>query len=115
MSETRCVTLTAMKTDAATRWMRLRMACRLSSSSNGRAHHWSGIFQSEAGPDQGHERERQYRVLHPLERAACGARRERGWTTGARPRRNRERISLRIQSPPLCSSISPMVTGISSR
>ena len=76
-----------------------------------------GILEREAGPDQHQERDHQQRVLDALERQhaqfavpGCGGRVRR-----ARRARNRARISLRIQSPPLCSSISPMVTGMTSR
>jgi hypothetical protein len=36
-----------MKTDAATRWMRLRMSCRSATKRSGRAHHWSGYLRAK--------------------------------------------------------------------
>ena len=105
-----------MKTTAA---MRCTMLRRLPSrNSDGRAHHWSGILQRESGPGQRDERNHQQRVFHPLERqhADVGPARQFADRPPLRRRRcPRSRSSLRTQSPPLCSSISPMVTGISSR
>ena len=76
ISEIRWVSVTAMKTAAAMRWMRLRNEeDPPSMNSSGRAHHLVGILEREAGPDQNDKRERHEPHAARARRAACGLRR----------------------------------------